>query len=200
MSASRLFPVLLTICSSVCPPIATAAEADARLPDGVVTAILQQINAFRTSLDQPDMPALLWDNDLADFAAHTASGCKMVHTSNAQRSQIANWVGHYAGENLAIGYRSGMRLSDGKDEGKLIQYFSQAIRGWWKEQADYDYADNRCTPGKMCGHYTQLAWRQTRKVGCGIALCDPLPDYGRLGYNLACNFMPGGNIVGQRPY
>lgn len=200
MPVSRLFPLFPAICGCIFPTLAAASDADPRLPGSVVAATLQQINELRASLNQPDMPALVWDADLAEFAAHTASGCKMAHTSNAQRSQISNWLGHYAGENLAIGYRSGMRLSDGNDAAKLNQYFSQAIHGWWQEQADYDYASNRCAPGKMCGHYTQLAWRQTSKIGCGLVMCDPLPDYGRLGYNLACNFMPGGNIVGQRPY
>ncbi|MFO1379470.1 MAG: CAP domain-containing protein [Chitinivorax sp.] len=183
-----------------CAPAVRADSAVAGLSPNLIDAILQQLNRQRASLGVADMPPVAWDADLAAFAARTAAGCRMQHTGTAQRSAIPNKVGQYAGENLAIAFRSDMRLSDSGDPARLQRYFQQAFDGWWREQADYDYAANRCAPGKQCGHYTQLAWRDSVQIGCAIAMCNPQLDLGRLGYTLACNFLPGGNIVGRRPY
>ena len=163
-------------------------------------AIVQHINQQRASLGVAEMPPLQWDDHLAEFAGRTAASCRMAHTSLAQRSNIPSRVGQYVGENLAIGFASGMQLADAADDAKVGRYFRQAIDGWWREQANYDYAANRCAPGKQCGHYTQLAWRATSRVGCGLAMCNPQADLRRPGYTIACNFAPGGNYAGQRPY
>jgi len=32
---------------------------------------------------------------------------------------------------------------------------------------NYDYGSNRCTG--VCGHYTQIVWRGTHELGCGLA-------------------------------
>ncbi len=43
------------------------------------------------------------------------------------------------------------------------------------------------------GHYTQVVWRDTKEVGCGIATGSNT-DY------LVCRYSPGGNVIGQKPY
>ncbi|MEM6522020.1 MAG: CAP domain-containing protein, partial [Cyanobacteria bacterium P01_C01_bin.70] len=43
------------------------------------------------------------------------------------------------------------------------------VAAWVAEKADYDYASNSCASGKVCGHYTQIVWRETTAVGCGVA-------------------------------
>jgi len=44
---------------------------------------------------------------------------------------------------------------------------AQVVREWASEARNYDYASNRCHG--VCGHYTQIVWRDTREVGCGVA-------------------------------
>ena len=45
----------------------------------------------------------------------------------------------------------------------------------------------------MCGHYTQIVWETTQKVGCAKIQCD--------GFDLwVCNYDPPGNWVGEKPY
>lgn len=41
------------------------------------------------------------------------------------------------------------------------------------------------------GHYTQIIWRDTRRVGCAIAR-------GRRDEVLVCRYWPAGNVMGQR--
>ena len=71
---------------------------------------------------------------------------------------------------------------------------TQVVDAWGAERRDYDYASNRCAPGKQCGHYTQLVWAQTDEVGCGMAVC------ASRGQIWACDYRPNGNIMGRRPY
>lgn len=48
-------------------------------------------------------------------------------------------------------------------------------------------------PAKVCGHYTQVVWKNSRYVGCGKAMA----ANGTLYY--VCNYYPAGN-TGGRPY
>ncbi|MDO9190699.1 MAG: CAP domain-containing protein [Sulfurimicrobium sp.] len=46
----------------------------------------------------------------------------------------------------------------------------------------------------MCGHYTQLVWKKTTAVGCGMAVC------GSRDQIWVCQYSPAGNWAGQKPY
>jgi pathogenesis-related protein 1 len=71
----------------------------------------------------------------------------------------------------------------------------QVVDSWGSEKADYDYANNSCAPGKMCGHYTQMVWRTTATVGCARAVCED-----NLQQVWVCQYQPAGNWVDNRPY
>src|SRR5437870_4733894 len=81
---------------------------------------------------------------------------------------------------------------------------SDVVAAWASEAQDYDYATNTCAPGKKCGHYTQLVWRDSVRVGCAHQVCDtnwpfaPSPP-GRWDF-WVCDYEPPGNRVGQKPY
>ncbi len=67
------------------------------------------------------------------------------------------------------------------------------VDAWAGEKADYNYNKNTCKPKKMCGHYTQIVWQTTQKVGCAKIVCDGMDVW-------VCNYDPPGNWVGQKPY
>jgi pathogenesis-related protein 1 len=73
------------------------------------------------------------------------------------------------GENIF--WASALTWSDGRKELQKVSP-GQVVDSWSSEKADYNYATNSCTPGKMCGHYTQVVWRTTRTVGCAMAICE----------------------------
>jgi len=35
----------------------------------------------------------------------------------------------------------------------------------------YTYESQTCQPGQQCGHYLQVVWAETTKIGCGYSLC-----------------------------
>ncbi|EDO14674.1 hypothetical protein Kpol_282p1, partial [Vanderwaltozyma polyspora DSM 70294] len=61
---------------------------------------------------------------------------------------------------------------------------------WYDEIANYDYSN----PGfsVATGHFTQLIWKDTTQVGCGIKYCgDYYGDY------IICSYNPPGNYQGE---
>ncbi|CAN8257959.1 unnamed protein product [Cochlearia groenlandica] len=67
-----------------------------------------------------------------------------------------------------------------------------AVNMWVNERANYNYASNTCNG--VCGHYTQVVWRNSVRVGCGKTKCN---NGGSL---VVCNYDPPGNYVNQKPY
>jgi len=71
---------------------------------------------------------------------------------------------------------------------------------WLREKANWNGGmfPSGCASGKVCGHYTQMFWRDTKEVGCATAIGNDgtknTSDY------LVCRYSPLGNYNGQRPY
>jgi uncharacterized protein YkwD len=68
---------------------------------------------------------------------------------------------------------------------------ARVVNAWAVEARDYDYSSNLCRG--VCGHYTQIVWRDTKEVGCAVAR-----GGGREVW--VCDYDPPGNWVGKRPY
>jgi hypothetical protein len=128
-----------------------------------------------------DVPPLTWDAELAAVAQAWADQCQSsdgrILDHNAGRSD--SYPG-YVGENI---YASSGTARPG-----------DAVDAWAGEAADYDHDTNTCSG--VCGHYTQLVWADTERVGCGIADCGGI----RFPSTIVCDYSPGGNINGEPPY
>lgn len=106
---------------------------------------------------------LHWDVTLAQYAKAYAEQCRFNHSHGAY------------GENLAAGYGSPMK----------------AIQAWYDESKLYSYQ----RPGfsKETGHFSQLVWKGTTKLGCALVACDG--KNGTPGSFLVCEYNPPGNVV-----
>jgi pathogenesis-related protein 1 len=128
-------------------------------------------NAARSEVGVPD---LVWNETLVDFAQNYANqhkaDCQLIHSGG----------GGIYGENLA-GSTGGLSGTD-------------AVKLWVDEKSDYDHASNSCADGAVCGHYTQVVWKNSLRLGCAKVSCD------NGGTFISCNYDPPGNYQGQSPY
>jgi pathogenesis-related protein 1 len=136
-------------------------------------AYLTPHNAARQAVGA-NIPDLSWDTGLESYASQyaqkqaTQNNCQLVHSG-----------GPY-GENI---YWSSGASTPG-----------DAVQAWVNEKQWYDYATNTCQANQQCGHYTQIVWRNTQRVGCGSASCTGGATF------VVCSYDPPGNYVGQWPY
>ncbi|MGC9503989.1 pathogenesis-related family 1 protein [Baaleninema sp.] len=146
------------------------ASNDGRLTRNVNrTEMLETHNYWR---QQVGVPPLTWSSELASYAQEWADrladrGFEMQHRSQSPY-----------GENIA--WASGRDLSA-----------TEVVNMWAEERSDYNYETNSCRD--VCGHYTQVVWRDTQEVGCGMATNGREEIW-------VCNYDPPGNYIGERPY
>ena len=132
------------------------------------------------------VPPLKGSDALSNSAQQWADQLKETKACKMQHSGIKG-----LGENLY--WASPRRWSDGHRELQPVTA-THVTNAWGNEKKDYDYAGNTCTPGKMCGHYTQVVWRTTTEVGCARAVC---ADQSQV---WVCQYTPPGNRRGQKPF
>jgi uncharacterized protein YkwD len=174
--------------------------AVATLSSGHKDAVVSRLNSLRATLGAATMATLSWDDNLATFAEGVAKACTIAHSTTQQRTNVPGWIGKYIGENIAAASASGLTLGAVADGVKVQSWIDQGIGMWWAEKADYDLATNTCKAGAVCGHYTQLAWAATSKVGCAVSACTPQKHLNLAGFTLVCEFGVGGNVNGTKPY
>ncbi|HEY0281087.1 MAG TPA: CAP domain-containing protein [Rhizomicrobium sp.] len=139
--------------------------------------ILAVHNAERAALK---LPPLVWNETLAAHAAvwarHMAETGKPRHSPKDQRKG--------EGENLWVG-TAGSFSPEGM------------VGGWVKEKQFFRNGTfpDVSTPGEghVVGHYTQMIWKNTSKVGCAKVSGG--------GWDmLVCRYSPEGNLIGEKPY
>ena len=152
-----------------------------------ITTYHNQIRAMvdTTGIAAGALPALSWDDALAAIAATWVAKCTdrdgdglVDHNPDRSTGQPT-----YVGENI---YASS-GTANPRDA---------VVDGWAGESAHYHYDANTCDSGAVCGHYTQVVWRATERLGCAIATCPGLTFKS----TIVCDYGPGGNVNNQRPY
>ena len=164
----KLLPfVLIIVLTSSC------SSDESSPPEEEVNDIAQEFleahNVYRTEVG---IENLTWSDELAqsatEWAEELAKTCAFEHST-----------GNY-GENLWKGTAGAFSIT-------------QVVDSWGSEKQDYNYNENSCAVGAVCGHYTQIVWESTTEVGCGTATCD--------GWDVwVCQYTPAGNVIGQKPY
>lgn len=146
--------------------------------DPVADAWVAAHNLHRSRVSpaaNPPLPDVSWSPELAKQAQAWAERCEFDHSKTD------------LGENLSA------RTDAGDPE--------STVAAWAAEGADFDYGRNRCASGKVCGHYTQVVWRDSTQIGCGTAQCPAGGPFGDSPWVMAvCQYSPAGNWKGQKPY
>ncbi|XP_050124450.1 pathogenesis-related protein PRB1-3-like [Malus sylvestris] len=162
------------LCISIClEATITRHHPILRAPTATPQEFLKVHNNVRWKIG---LPPLQWDEKLAAVArvytkTRATIDCRMVHS-----------MGRY-GENIFWG------------GGKQPWGARFAVNSWSHEKLFYDYKTNSCKPGQMCGHYTQMVWKDTKRLGCAREVCS-----NGAGELVICNYDPPGNWAGEKPY
>lgn len=129
------------------------------------TSLLNSTNLYRY---QHNASYLSWNDSLATYATNYAAKCIWAHSYGPP------------GENLARGYPD----------------VTSAVDAWGNERALYSFSPPSNVTGftEATGHFTQLVWKSTQTVGCGVYACNG--QNGIAGYMLVCEYWPPGNIEG----
>ena len=158
------------------------ADLTTPLTDAEIDEIIRIHNAVRAEVGTA---SLKWNCDLAKFSQSWANADTFEHSTQQQREQIIK--GGVAGENLAI------------DSGSTA-LMAALNKGWIDEKQFWNNNSNACATGKVCGHYTQMVWKTTNEIGCGIIRnSKKLGDEFQSSY-FVCTYYPGGNVGGEKPY
>jgi hypothetical protein len=123
------------------------------------------------------MAPLVWDRSLGEAAANYA--VYLALTNSFQHSDQSHRPD--SGENLWMGTRGAFT-------------FEAMVGGWSSERRDFVPgifpAVARGGAWEKVGHYTQMVWPTTTKVGCAVA-SNATSDF------LVCRYSPAGNILGS---
>jgi pathogenesis-related protein 1 len=133
----------------------------------------------------PALPPVSWDPILANSAYNYTLLCQganglLSHNANRSTDYQALGGSGYVGENI---YATTANTTAPAD----------SVNDWMTEAGQFNYAADDIGDG---GHYTQVVWRASVRIGCAIVNCPNLTYH----ETVLCDYSPGGNIEGQEPY
>lgn len=129
-----------------------------------------------------NMPNMAWDSELATIAQRWANQCRFGHDTcrNVRRFQV--------GQNVATAWSTGSNPSS----------LRNLITSWYDEVAQFDRNQvERFVFNMNTGHYTQMLWAASVRIGCGYV--NHMVG-NRNTVLLVCNYGPAGNVRGGRLY
>jgi pathogenesis-related protein 1 len=180
-----LLIAFMTGCSSAESPDVGGGEET-----GLFAGTVAAHNALRSAVGSP---ALGWSTKLANFAQNWADTLAGTNCGS-----IGHSGGRY-GENVAAFGSSGKAPVTAPQE--VVEYWAAEKSCWsYGRFGRTDQCDMTCAialKSNGCGHYTQVVWSTTTRVGCGRATCSVR---GANWEYWVCSYDPPGNIADQTPY
>ena len=147
-----------------------------------INAVLGIHNRERAAVG---VPPLVWSDILAadaqEYADHLAAIGRAEHMWQSESTEWSQKA-HGANENLAVW--------GGHNPLNVNATLIPMLNFWINEKKDFHGTYNAVN-----GHYTQMIWKATTELGCGIATG---PGAGLYGWNgdrdvLVCRYLPSGN-------
>ncbi len=149
-------------------------------PDGPLTAaeIRVMVDAHNAVRAKVGVGPVQWDPTVAAYAqryVETLRGaCSLSHSNANYGENLAAWTGK--------------------------RPVSEAVSSWESEKKDYHGNGGPFTDADFgtSGHYTQVVWRGTTRIGCGRVTCANEPHW--VWTLISCNYDPAGNRGGTPVY
>ncbi|KEQ76733.1 PR-1-like protein [Aureobasidium namibiae CBS 147.97] len=171
--------------SSAAPAATTQASSTIAAPAGKATTYQERVvdhhNVHRAN---HSAPALEWDSALAATAAKIAATCVYAHSMDVDG-------GNY-GQNIAAGVEAN------NVSAVITELFYNGEVGYYTNL--YGQANPDMTNFEKWGHFSQLVWKGTTKVGCATQYCSGgLANVGQYvsPHFTVCNYGAPGNYAGE---
>ena len=139
-----------------------------------ISEFLDSHNKYRMELG---LPKLEWSTKLSKNASKWGEKIKRNQCDKINGTRHSNDI---YGENIA--WNSGFEQTP---EGVVDLWASEKIYFIYNKFPDC------CS--SICGHYTQIIWKDTKRVGCALVQCGNEQVW-------ICQYDPPGNYIGEKPY
>ncbi|GIY21223.1 peptidase inhibitor 16 [Caerostris darwini] len=128
--------------------------------------LLDLHNLYRSNVTPPagNMNFMEWDDRLEHLAQLWSDNCEFRH-------------GRPPGTSYPLGLY-GQNLYIGPDPSGY-----KALWMWYEEYVHYNLRTEYCKPEEQCGHFVQMAWGESRLLGCGMRRCPS-------GFLISCHYYP----------
>jgi len=153
------------------------------LTDEDKQGIVDLHNLLRANVTPPAtmMMKMSWDDELARLAQKWSEACDEREKGALVHDPERNIPG---------------RFSVGQNIGDSLTWRNEVLF-WYNEHKDYEYGVLHDAQGAGFGavaHYTQFAWGESYKIGCGGSVCYDQPMF-------VCNYARKGNTTPfEKPY
>ena len=147
----------------------------------VRSAAVSKHNTYRATHNSPNITI---DNSLNTSAQAWAEN--IASSGNFEHSNTPN-----VGENIYASYSSESSVDP-------TTLGNGAVEDWYSEIKDYKYE----SPGfsSETGHFTQVVWKGSTKLGCGAAQgTETIEGTKYNAFYVVCQYAPAGNVQGQFP-
>jgi hypothetical protein len=173
MFGSTLFFFTLALSQLIAGPCSAA-----KLTQSQINAVIDAHNNYRKTEGSSNMNKIKWSEELASHASDWADACTFEHS-----------VVKGTGQNMALSSSNATNVLS-------------LVKAWFNEKAGYDFPNAQCTPGAVCGHYTQVVWDTTAEIGCGVKTCATVQNKSGMqnAQIFVCDYFPGGNYGGAAPF
>jgi uncharacterized protein YkwD len=138
--------------------------AGAALADTLPPDMQAMLDAHNSYRGRHCVPALTWSARLAASAQQWANRCDFNHEGRTPY-----------GENLFWGTAGAFSPQS-------------AVVSWYEEIEEHNFSNPDFS--EQTGHFTQVVWRTSKQLGCGVASC-------RGNHFWVCRYSPPGNVSGQ---
>jgi len=161
---------------------------------GAAATCLQDANYYRHK--HPGTPDLVYDNNLAAKAQKWAN--KLLAKVLNQRGSGRGVMLEHDPANSRDGTGENIYFDSNSITGGLDLYCKRADKSWYNEINDYSYSSHRSKNGKAVGHFTQMVWKDSKRVGFAVATGkDTKPGWSSNTVAIAvAKYSPAGNYVG----
>ncbi|XP_077985763.1 Golgi-associated plant pathogenesis-related protein 1-like [Glandiceps talaboti] len=154
--------------------------------DDLRQQLLNSHNYYRCLHGLTGQYQMTLSSDLNNYAQQWAEHLATTDPADPPHSDNRGCYPCLRGENI-IAYSDASRWTEyGQFTGEV------AVADWYSEIVNFNYQTYKANAGTEAGHFTQIIWRESTELGCGVATAER--SWGPKFY-IVCQYRKAGNTV-----